>query len=359
MENCKLRFFRKFMERTNINEEKLASIIQDSEEKVRGCYAEAIPFDPDTLMQIILVDASFIIEYFCRYWSDTWRDDELIKDLEQWRMRQIILDLRLLENQLPFFIIEKLYELLPLESPSTYPSSFLELTFNSYLSKWNIQMIRDDGIDSKEVMHFLDLMRYFYLCPRRSLPERSFKVVDKMYCASQLAEAGLKFKSISARSIVGLKFNEGVLEIPAFTFDRERETYVRKLLALEQCHYPFERYVTDYYIMLDFLINTGKDVDLLVDKKIIKKTRLSANIIPTLAGNFCTGISWRDVNDDYYDLCTQLVDFRRKHWYVTLKSSLKRDYFRTTWMGAATVGAIILLILTLIQTICTVIPIFK
>ncbi|KAG6625421.1 hypothetical protein CIPAW_16G095800 [Carya illinoinensis] len=324
MENYKLRLFWSFMERTNINKEKLASIIQDSEESVRECYAEAIPFDPDTLKQIILVDASFIIEYFCRLWSHTELANELIMELKPWRMRQIAVDLILLENQLPFFIIEKLYELLTLRSPSTYPSSFLDLTFKSYFGALNVQKIRDDGIDSEE-----------------------------------LAEAGLKFKPTSSRTIVGLKFNERVLEIPTFKLDREAEIDARNLIALEQCHYPLERYVTDYFIMLDFLINTGKDVDLLVDKEIINKPRRGANIIPTLAGSFCTGISLRDVNNDYYDLCTQLVDFRRKHWYVILKSSLKKDYFRTPWMGAATVGAIILLILTLIQTICTVISIFK
>ncbi|KAG6673046.1 hypothetical protein I3842_16G091700 [Carya illinoinensis] len=359
MENYKLRLFRKFVERTNIDKEKLASIIQDSEESVRECYAEAIPFDPDTLKQIILVDASFLIEFFLRFWSGFEGIGDDLMELKPWRIRQIVVDLRLLENQLPFFIIEKLYELLPLESPSTYPSSFLELTLDGYFIGENVQKIRDDGIDSEEVIHLLDLKRYFYLCPRQSLPERSFKVVDKMYCASQLAEAGLKFKPISSRSIVDLKFNEGVLEIPTFTLDTETEIEVRNLVALEQCHYPLERYVTDYFIMLDFLIDTGKDVELLVDKEIIKKTRLGANIIPTLAGSFCTGISWREVNTDYYDLCRQLVEFRKKHWYVILKSSLKRDYFRTPWMGAATVGAIILLILTLIQTICTVISIFK
>ncbi|KAG2664717.1 hypothetical protein I3760_16G096900 [Carya illinoinensis] len=357
MENYKLRLFRSFMERTNINKEKLASIIQDSEESVRECYAEAIPFDPDTLKQIILVDASFIIEFFCRVWPETRIDDELVKELKPWRIRHIAFDLILLENQLPFFIIKKLYELLPLKSPPIYPSSFLELTFNVCFSPESVLKVRDDGIDSEEVMHLLDLKRYLYLCPRQRLPEKSFKVVDKMYCASQLAEAGLKFKPTSSTSIVDLKFNEGVLEIPTFTLEREMETNARNLVALEQCHYPFERYVTDYFIMLDFLINTSKDVDLLADKEIIKKTRLGANIIPTLGGSFCTGIPSRDINNDYVDLCTQLVEFRKKHWYVILMSRLKHDFFRTPWLGAA--SAIIVLILSLIQTVCTVISVFK
>ncbi|XP_040999069.1 UPF0481 protein At3g47200-like [Juglans microcarpa x Juglans regia] len=363
MEIYKLRYFRRFMERiTKINrDEMLASIIQDSEERVRGCYAEAISFDSDTLRQIILVDATFIIEFFLRAWSVEFLRDDGSIEAEPWALLSWIKsDLILLENQLPFFIIEKLYELLPLDqSPSIYPSSFLELTFN-FFEFMNIQLIRHDEIDSEEVLHFVDLLRYFYLPPDQNrLPNRSFKVVHKMYCASQLAEAGLKFKASSSGSILDLKLNEGVLEIPRFTLRNATEIYARNLMALEQCVYQFERYVTDYFMMLDFLTNTGKDVDLLIQQGILVNEMGTNNIRPPFAGNLCTGISFRDVSDDYYDICRQLVDFHRKHWYVILKSSLKHDYFRTPWMGAATIGAIILLIFTLIQTVCAVISTFK
>ncbi|KAF5445541.1 hypothetical protein F2P56_034587 [Juglans regia] len=172
MEIYKLRYFRRFMERiTKINrDEMLASIIQDSEERVRGCYAEAISFDSDTLRQIILVDATFIIEFFLRAWSEQFLGDDDSIEAEPWALLSWIKsDLILLENQLPFFIIEKLYELLPLDqSPSIYPSSFLELTFNFFEYK-NVQMIRHDEIDSEKVMHFVDLLRYFYLPPHQML----------------------------------------------------------------------------------------------------------------------------------------------------------------------------------------------
>ncbi|XP_035541711.1 uncharacterized protein LOC118344700 [Juglans regia] len=250
MKNYKLSYFRSFMEQiTKINKaEKLADLIQDSEERVRGCYAEAISFDCGTLRQIILMDASFIIELFLRFWSDEfWRDDDSI-------------------------------ELKPLLSPSIYPSSFLELTFNFFEFE-NFQTIHHLKIDSEEVMHFVDFLRYMYLpCDRIRLLPESRKVVHKMYCASQLAEAGLKFKP-------------------------------------------------------------SKDVDLLIQLGILVN---NIGTTPPFAGNLSTGISFRDISDDYYDLCRQLVDFRRKHWYVILKSSLRQDYFRTPWMGAATVGAIIL-----------------
>ncbi|XP_042964748.1 UPF0481 protein At3g47200-like [Carya illinoinensis] len=313
MENFKLRFLEDFMKRIDKTSKELVSIVKDLEKSVRECYEETIEIESDDFMKMILLDACFIIEYFLR-------DGNLI-ELKEWQTSRMKLDLISLENRLPLFIIKKLYELLPLKSTSIYPTSFLELTFN-YYRLVNDQRKRPDYPDSEEIRHFLDLMRYFCLPNRQSLPKRCFNIVTEMYSATQLAEAGLKFKPISSGSLIDLKFNEGVLEIQ------------------------------------NFLINTVKDVDLLVDEKIIVKGQ-GTNIRPTLPNNLCTGISYGDVSDDYSDICRQLVDFRKKRWYVILKSSLRKDYFRTPWMGAATIGAIILLILTLIQTVCAVISIFK
>ena len=40
-------------------------------------------------------------------------------------------------------------------------------------------------------------------------------------------------------------------------------------MALEQCDYRREKYITDFYLILDHLINTTTDVDLLIDKGIV------------------------------------------------------------------------------------------
>ncbi|XP_042964075.1 uncharacterized protein LOC122298412 [Carya illinoinensis] len=302
---------------------------------------------------MILLDACFIIEYFLTSdKSELSTDHGDLKELKVWQTSRIELDLRLLENQLPLFIINKLYEPLPLKSPSIYPSSFLELSFK-FFGNINQQQKRPDDPDLEETRHIIDLARYFFLPRRQSLPERSFNVITEMYSASQLAEAGMKFRPSSSASLVDLKLNDRVLEIPSFPLTKGTEIIARNLIALEQCHYQDEAYVTDYFIMLDFLINTGKDVDLLVQERILLN-EMGTNSKPTLPSNLCTGILRWNTNADYYRLSRQLVHFRRKHWYVILKSSLKQDYFRTPWMGAATVGAIILLILTLIQTICTI-----
>ena len=40
-------------------------------------------------------------------------------------------------------------------------------------------------------------------------------------------------------------------------------------MAFEQCHYPHETYICNYIVLLDHLIKTEKDVDLLVEKKVL------------------------------------------------------------------------------------------
>ncbi|KAG2664715.1 hypothetical protein I3760_16G096700 [Carya illinoinensis] len=358
-ENYKLRCLEDFLRRANKELEDLVSTVLCFQPSVRMLYERTIEIESDDFINMILVDACFIIEFFLRDLSElkNWTFDDSI-ELKPWMISRMKLDLILLENQLPFNIIERLYEELPHESRPKYGSNFLELAFN-FFKAHNLQKIPPGEIGKDAVFHFIDLLRHFNLPHHRNLHERSYgNVVGKMYCASQLAEAGLKFKPILGGSLLDLRFKEGVLEIPCFPLDNTTEIYARNIMAWEQCHYPDEAYVTDYFIMLDFLINTGKDVDLLVQEGVLVKGP-GTNSRTTLPTNLCSGISHWGINDYYYGICRQLVEFRKRRWYVILKSSLKRDYFRTPWMGAATVGAIILLILTLIQTICTVISIFK
>ena len=61
------------------------------------------------------------------------------------------------------------------------------------------------------------------------------------------------------------------LEVPRFEVHDETEGIFRNLMAFEQCHYPFQAYICNYMVLLDFPINTREDVELLVEKGIINK----------------------------------------------------------------------------------------
>jgi len=174
-----------------------------------------------------------------------------------------------------------------------------------------------------------------------------------MYSATQLDEVGLKFEANhSSKSLLDLHYEKGMLKIPRFTLDNCTELYARNLMAFEQCHYPNGAYVTDYFLMLHFLIKSEKDVELLGRKGIMVNGL--GNNDATFINNLGTSIVHSTMSSNYYDLCNDLKQFYEDPSHGWL-ASLRRDYLCTPWMVASTTAAVTLLILTFIQTICSII----
>jgi hypothetical protein len=114
-------------------------------------------------------------------------------------------------------------------------------------------------------------------------------------------------------------------------------------MALKQCHYPFDGYFTNYIRILTFLIDTPKNVDLLVQKKILVNCLGDSNVMKTLVNNLWRQIFISKANSDYCHLCKDLNTFYedpRHNW----KSALRCDYFSISWRIASTVATIILLV---------------
>ena len=78
-----------------------------------------------------------------------------------------------------------------------------------------------------------------------------------------------------------------VLELKSFIIGDETESVARNLMALEQCHYPWEAYVCNYIVLLDNLINTAADVDLLVEKNVIVNWLGNNKAVAILINNLC------------------------------------------------------------------------
>jgi len=145
-----------------------------------------------------------------------------------------------------------------------------------------------------------------------------------------------------------------VLEIPCLTLYDNTESAFRNLVALEQCHYKVDHYVTDYIRILDFLIDTDKDVDLLVRKGILVNTLGDSNAVTTLVNRLGLQIFLFEMNPNYSCLCEELNTFYKVPCH-SWKAILRRDYFSTPWRTASTTAAVILLVLTFIQTIYSII----
>ncbi|XP_040999515.1 UPF0481 protein At3g47200-like [Juglans microcarpa x Juglans regia] len=420
MEKLKLKYFQRFLRQIDFNIEILVNAIKLNEESVRSCYAETIKFSSDDFVKLILVDGIFIIELFYEIWfkgSDrVIRENHILLNPISWQ--EIMLDLELLENQLPFFALEILFSLACApddEHPSftslaidvleyikeqEFPGNlgeqpirhFVDMTKAFLLPSsrkllsphesndlarsadhlYTVRQLYEAGVKFKVrsckclldlTRHFADFARAFFLPSSRKLlvlphENNNLPSADHLYSASQLYEAGVKFKVSSSKCLLDLKFTNGTLEIPCMNMYNSTETTYRNIIAFEQCHYPHDSHFTDYIVLLTFLINTPKDADLLIRKGIIINWLANSNSVASFINNLGTNIVYYSWKGAYRGLFRDLNAFysNTKH---TWKATLKRDYFGTPWKIASTVAAVTLLLLTLVQTICSIIQVVK
>ncbi|CAO2177006.1 unnamed protein product [Urochloa humidicola] len=76
------------------------------EPRARACYSERPLLGSDDFVRMLLLDGCFILEFFFKW--HTREPDELCD--VGWGLTLVRSDLLLLENQLPFFVVEKLYD---------------------------------------------------------------------------------------------------------------------------------------------------------------------------------------------------------------------------------------------------------
>ena len=110
MERRKQTYCDKFYRRTKKAKEDFESVIEQNEDKIRKYYAEEITLPcGEEFVKMILLDSIFIIELFLRTATrQKYEKDDYILS-KPWLEEGIKHDLRLLENQLPLFILDGLY----------------------------------------------------------------------------------------------------------------------------------------------------------------------------------------------------------------------------------------------------------
>ncbi|KAA8525404.1 hypothetical protein F0562_007259 [Nyssa sinensis] len=346
MEAEKLRYLKKLIERGDKRLEDYVRLVKKLEERIHRCYGETyrnnLPLSSNDFLTMVLVDAGFIIELLLRFNFRGLRDEneQLFKT---WIRRDLMHDLILLENQIPFFVLEEFFNLTFASFPDNFPSL---LQFTLWVFKSHNEQ---NKLPNFEVRHFTDLIRTFYLPTSSRLSPRAGEEFKFLHSATELHEAGVKFKVGSSKCLLDIKFKNGVLEMPCFKLYDSTIAIIRNLMALEQCHYFDDSYIIDYIFLLDCLINTPKDVDLLVQNGILMNWLGDSETTATLFNKFCTEIIYYNSNFYFSRLCEDLNAYYKvpRHMW---KATLKRDYFSTPWRIASTIAATILLVLTFVQT---------
>ncbi|MED6198728.1 hypothetical protein PIB30_069283 [Stylosanthes scabra] len=360
MEDHKLLYYKHFIQRSNASLSELVSCVRWLEPQISACYSEKIDLTVDEFLKVILVDSAFIIEFL---FEDEWTKGDIIFS-QQWLRNQINSDLILLENQLPFFVLEKIYNLafasmLP-NGGHEFPSfTLLDFAFAFSVSfTFTINKILKPPPHDSSILHFTDMFRYLLLKQQPSGRKDASLALGR--CASELAEAGVKFiVNKSSSSMLDLEFKNGTLTIPPIQVEDGTEIWLRNVVALEQCHYPKQHYITDYVRFLGHLMNTNKDAGVLIKAGIIDCIVGGGNYESSVAKLFNDvrkNILVTDTNVDFLQICNDLNGYYKNPWH-RMMATLRGDYFATPWKAAGSIAAIVLLILTVIQTVCSILQV--
>ncbi|KAJ6378935.1 hypothetical protein OIU78_029032 [Salix suchowensis] len=338
--------------------EVLLKAIQPLEMKARECYSQIIHLDTCDFVEMMVLDGVFIIELF-RKVGKVVRfevDDPIVTTA--WIMPFFYRDLLRLENQIPLFVLECLYEItrVPGEESGPYLSKLALDFFNHGLQSPDNIIARNDNRKAK---HLLDLVRSCFIDSEQGQPLHVDPSAPMIESISKLRRAGIKLRQGNpADSFLVVKFKNGVLEMPTITIDDNMSSFLLNCVAFEQCHSGSSMHFTAYATLLDCLVNNFKDVEHLCECNIIENYFGTESEVARLINDSGKDVAF-DIGRCYLselfsDVHRYYKNTRHLQW-----ASFKYTYFRTPWSFVSALAALIILLLTVAQTFYTIYGVHK
>lgn len=322
--------------------------VEPLEMKARECYSETIHLDTDEFVELLVLDGIFLIELFRLVAGlvAVEANDPLIS--VTWILSSFYKDFLRLENQIPFFVLECLFDLSKLpgeESGHTLATLALGFFNNTMLRPY------DDIANYKyhEGVHLLDLVRSSFIPSDLAEPRRDvISVTHTILPISKLLYAGINFNAAPADSFLAVKFRNGAFEMPSITIDDFMTCFLVNSVAYEQCHSSCSKHFSVYASLLGCLVNTSTDVEHLCDRNII------TNYLgkPAEVERFIYNLE-KDVTFDV-DRCYLSSLFKDVHDYYCYSWRVQWAVFKYSYRARLQCGAVILLFLTVAQTFFTI-----
>ncbi|KAF5449379.1 hypothetical protein F2P56_029830 [Juglans regia] len=328
--------------------EHIVESIRELQRRARDCYANPFKLNEEKFIGILVVDGCFLLELFRKdaYIAPRHRDDPIFNT--SWMFENLYHDLILMENQIPWFVLHRLYELTASTSEQE-PDFLVKLVLKFFETMMLMTVPAEYRSNGREVKHILDLLHSCLLSSSGGrIPQN--KNLELFPPVMDLLQAGVKFKKGTPDDILNIKFSKGSFEIPPIKIRGNSESLFRNLIAYEQCDRHCMDQFTSYAVFLDCLINTSKDADLLCDEDIVVHALSTEDISllfnrlynDTLISEFYYGGIARNINEYY-----------RSRW-PRWRATLMRDYFRNPWSISSFIAAIFILIFTFTQTLFTI-----
>ncbi|KAB2602360.1 hypothetical protein D8674_003365 [Pyrus ussuriensis x Pyrus communis] len=362
MQQHKWRYLHDLLARTPSTGPTLADYLQlvdFQEEDIRGCYSETLNLSKSELVQMMVLDGLFIIEIFFRVERLSERDpcvdqDDAIFNLN-WLLPKLMLDLLRQENQIPFFVLEMLFNK---SKPSRKDSDDSSLGKAS-LKFFNFAVAQRSDEDLKKYfnlkgVHLLDLLRLTYISDIPDPPQETpFESVELIRSVKKLHQAGIKFKKGEATSFKDIRFCNGVLEVPQITVDGFSVHLLLNFVAFEQCYNHCHKHITTFAVFMNCLIGTPADTTFLCDRNIIENYLGSDEEVTHFFTNLGKDAAF-NINASYLlQLFKDVNEHCSNVWNVRWAGFMLK-YFDTPWSFMSASAVLIALLLTGIQTVLAI-----
>ncbi|XVF76262.1 hypothetical protein PTKIN_Ptkin13bG0252000 [Pterospermum kingtungense] len=345
----------KRMQERGLELEDFFRAIQPLEQKARECYSETIQLSSYEFLEMMVLDGCFIIELFRKVGNlvPFEPEDPILSML--WILPFFYRDFLRLENQIPFSILQCLFDLSNMTEEKPDKSlSMLALEF------FNNAMLRPDEVIAKyhdlKAQHLLDLIRASFIPSDQDHEPSKVRAQPRMlHPVSKLRRAGINITPGKADSFLVIKFRHGVIEMPPITIDDFMGSFLLNCVTYEQCHGSRTRHFTDYATLMDCLVNSYKDVEYLCERNIFENFFGSEGEVARFINDMGKETAF-DIDNCYLaKLFSDVHQYYRNSWHVQW-ASFKHTYFETPWSFISALAALILLLLTIAQTFFTIYP---
>jgi hypothetical protein len=270
------------------------------EADARRCYAEAFAMDADEFVELLVLDGCFLLEFFLRKGEGGLAAPGGAK----WAWHHMYHDALLLENQVPFFVVERLHGVAFAGEDGAERGAILDIFCRAFAG--DLPSTRTVRPSSDKAIHHL--LHLHYECnvrnPAVGKDSKARNVIGEangnagplavwkqpaipsprsgdgaggkgrltsmIPPAAKMEEAGVTFKrKATPRDVFDVTFRYAVLHMPAFVLDEGAKVLLANLVAFEQGGGRAVRQleggnlVTGFVALVGSLVNSRRDVEVL------------------------------------------------------------------------------------------------
>ncbi|XP_020256171.1 UPF0481 protein At3g47200-like [Asparagus officinalis] len=345
---------------------------------VRNCYAgELNSFDPPKLASVMLMDGCFIIRLLLMQVENESFDSEVeeesnkeeVKGKEKvmevelemgkeeekiggpligmlWLWKLVIFDLLKVENQIPFFIIQTIFDII--RTPRDKNLVLVDLALHLFRGIHPYASKSFTKLPASQIHHLLHLF-HTSLVPYKY---KSIAPISRKWIPSamELKRTGIKLvKKETSESFLDITYNDGVLQIPTLQVYDYSNSLFQNLIVYEQSFPDVGKYIMNYAAFMQCIVAAEEDAKLLDSKEILVNRVGTDEVLANLFNCRKNHLHYASDGNYLADIFTNVKKDHESKWR-RWRAGLARVYFSNYWTGVTILFTVLLLLLVIEQS---------